>query len=239
MTAVGKTIHGTLGFWHGLAALQNAADVLATSGIAPKLRPLASKNVALVGELAKPLHPTQRTIATLVIGATIVEAVAAVAYLRAALGNGRSELGFGLPRTLRRFLSDRRRVHNYELAAKHRATFALLAASYAACGTTLRNDHGLVAGAAGGIGESIVRSLLSGGAAKVFGTSRTRERLDALARASSERASAICTDRRRRRRLRRCTTHRGPGHGPRRRRRRYRDPRARLVDRRSAARHDS
>jgi len=38
----------------------------------------------------------------------------------------------------------------------------------------------LVAGAAGGIGESIVRSLLSGGAAKVFGTSRTRERLDAL-----------------------------------------------------------
>jgi NAD(P)-dependent dehydrogenase (short-subunit alcohol dehydrogenase family) len=38
----------------------------------------------------------------------------------------------------------------------------------------------LVAGAASGIGESIVRSLLGGGAAKVFGTSRTRERLDAL-----------------------------------------------------------
>jgi hypothetical protein len=136
MTAVGKTIHGTLGFWHGLAALQNAADVLATSGIAPKLRPLASKNVALVGELAKPLHPTQRTIATLVIGATIVEAVAAVAYLRAALGNGRSELGFGLSLALfgAFFLIDDA-FDNYELAAKHRATFALLAASYAACGT--------------------------------------------------------------------------------------------------------
>jgi NAD(P)-dependent dehydrogenase (short-subunit alcohol dehydrogenase family) len=38
----------------------------------------------------------------------------------------------------------------------------------------------LVAGAASGIGESIVRSLLGGGAAKVFATSRTRERLDAL-----------------------------------------------------------
>jgi 3-oxoacyl-[acyl-carrier protein] reductase len=38
----------------------------------------------------------------------------------------------------------------------------------------------LVAGAASGIGESIVRRLLDGGAAKVFATSRTRERLDAL-----------------------------------------------------------
>jgi NAD(P)-dependent dehydrogenase (short-subunit alcohol dehydrogenase family) len=38
----------------------------------------------------------------------------------------------------------------------------------------------LVAGAASGIGESIVRSLLAGGAAKVFATSRTGERLQAL-----------------------------------------------------------
>jgi NAD(P)-dependent dehydrogenase (short-subunit alcohol dehydrogenase family) len=38
----------------------------------------------------------------------------------------------------------------------------------------------LVAGAASGIGESIVRCLLGGGAAQVFGTSRTRERLEAL-----------------------------------------------------------
>jgi NAD(P)-dependent dehydrogenase (short-subunit alcohol dehydrogenase family) len=38
----------------------------------------------------------------------------------------------------------------------------------------------LVAGAASGIGQSIVRSLLGAGAAKVYATSRTRERLDAL-----------------------------------------------------------
>ena len=38
----------------------------------------------------------------------------------------------------------------------------------------------LVAGAASGIGESVVRSLLGGGAAKVYATSRTRERLEAL-----------------------------------------------------------
>jgi NAD(P)-dependent dehydrogenase (short-subunit alcohol dehydrogenase family) len=38
----------------------------------------------------------------------------------------------------------------------------------------------LVAGAAGGIGESIVRSLLASGEAKVFATSRKAERLDEL-----------------------------------------------------------
>jgi NAD(P)-dependent dehydrogenase (short-subunit alcohol dehydrogenase family) len=38
----------------------------------------------------------------------------------------------------------------------------------------------LVAGAAGGIGESIVRGLLDGGATQLFGTSRKQERLDEL-----------------------------------------------------------
>ena len=38
----------------------------------------------------------------------------------------------------------------------------------------------LVAGAAGGIGESIVRTLLASGEAKVFATSRRAERLDEL-----------------------------------------------------------
>jgi hypothetical protein len=135
MNAVGKTIHATLGLWHALAALQNAADVLATSGVAPALRPLASKNVALIAELAKPLHPTQRTIATLVNGAACIEAVAAAAYLRAALGGHRSELGFRLSLALfgAFFLIDDA-FDNYELGAKHRAIFALLAASYAACG---------------------------------------------------------------------------------------------------------
>ncbi len=137
MKAVAKTIHGTLGFWHALAALQNVADILATSGVAPALRPLASKNVALVGELVKPLHLTQRTIITLVSGVSIVEAVAAAAYLRAALRERRSELGFGLSLALfgAFFLIDDA-FDNYDLGAKHRATFALLAASYAACGVT-------------------------------------------------------------------------------------------------------
>jgi hypothetical protein len=137
MNAVSKTIHGTLGFWNTLAALQNVADVLATSGVAPALRPLASKNVVLVGDLVKPLHLTQRTILTLVIGVSIVEAVAAAAYLRAALGERRSELGFGLSLALfgAFFLIDDA-FDNYDLGAKHRATFALLAASYTACGVT-------------------------------------------------------------------------------------------------------
>ena len=119
MTAVGKTIHGTLGFWHGLAALQNAADVLATSGIAPKLRPLASKNVALVGELAKPLHPTQR----------ISQRRDRRNYRRGSGGRRiparcarkrpKRTRFWPLPRTLRRFLSIDDAFDNYELAAKH------------------------------------------------------------------------------------------------------------------------
>jgi NAD(P)-dependent dehydrogenase (short-subunit alcohol dehydrogenase family) len=38
----------------------------------------------------------------------------------------------------------------------------------------------LVAGAAGGIGEGVVRALLAGGEAKVYATSRSAERLEAL-----------------------------------------------------------
>jgi hypothetical protein len=134
MDAIGKAIHCTLGCWHGLAAVQNTADVLATTGLAPELRPVASKNVALIGKLAEPLHPTRRTIATLVIGAAIVEAVAGAAFLRAAFGNGRSQLGFSLSLALfgTFFLIDDA-LDDYELGAKHRATFALLAAAYAAC----------------------------------------------------------------------------------------------------------
>jgi hypothetical protein len=137
MNTVPKVIHGTLGVWHALAALQNAADVLATSGIAPALRPVASKNVALIGELVKPLHLTQRTIATRVIGVCIVEAVSGAAFLRAARGEGRSEFGFGLSLALfgAFFLIDDA-LDNYDLGAKHRAIFALLAASYVACGVT-------------------------------------------------------------------------------------------------------
>jgi hypothetical protein len=137
MIAVPKVIHGTLGFWHALAALQNAADVLATSGVAPALRPIASKNVALIGELVQPLHLTQRTIGTLVIGVSLVEAVSAAAFLRATLGEGRAEFGFGLSLALfgAFFLIDDA-FDSYDLGAKHRAIFALLAASYAACGVT-------------------------------------------------------------------------------------------------------
>ncbi len=137
MNAVPKVIHGTLGVWHALAALQNAADVLATSGVAPALRPIASKNVALIGELVQPLHLTQRTIGTLVIGVSLVEAVSAAAFLRATLGEGRAEFGFGLSLALfgAFFLIDDA-FDSYDLGAKHRAIFALLAASYAACGVT-------------------------------------------------------------------------------------------------------
>jgi len=136
MNMVGRTVHLALGSWLVLAALQNAADVLATSGFAPQLRPVASKNVALVGKVAEPLHLAPRSIAALVMCASVIEAAAAAAFLRSALAGKRSEFGFGLSLVLfSGFFVIDDAFDDYELGAKHRAIFALFAAAYAACGS--------------------------------------------------------------------------------------------------------
>jgi hypothetical protein len=135
MNAVGRTIHGVLGLWHGLAAIQNVFDLLATTGVAPELRPLASKNFALIEKLAEPLHLPQRTITVLLAGASAIEAAAAAAYARGALGGERSELGFGLSLALfgAFFLIDDV-FDDYDLGTKHRAIFTLVATGYATSG---------------------------------------------------------------------------------------------------------
>jgi hypothetical protein len=133
VTLAGRTILTVLGVWHGLAAVQNVFDVLATTGVAPRLRPVASKNFELVAKLARPLHPNVRTIATLLAGASLVEAAAAVSFARGALAGACDDAGFGLSLALfgSFFLIDDA-FDDYDLGAKHRAIFTLVAISYVA-----------------------------------------------------------------------------------------------------------
>jgi hypothetical protein len=129
----GRTILTVLGVWHGLAAAQNVCDVLATTGIAPRLRPVASKNFELVAKVAKPLQPTVPAIATLLAGASLVEAAAAVSFVRGALAGVCDDAGFGLSLALfgSFFLIDDA-FDDYDLGARHRAVFTLVAVAYVA-----------------------------------------------------------------------------------------------------------
>jgi hypothetical protein len=134
MTPAGRSVLGVLGLWHGLAAVQNVFDILASTGVAPGLRPLASKNLELVGKLVEPLNPPKGALVALLAGASAVEAVAFASFARGALDGDRSELGFSLSLALfgSFFLIDDA-FDNYDLGAKHRAIFTLVAAGYAAC----------------------------------------------------------------------------------------------------------
>jgi hypothetical protein len=133
MTLVGRTILAVLGLWNGLAAIQNVFDVLASTGIAAGLRPLASKNFDLIAKETAPVHPPQAAIALLLSGAAGMEAVAAVSFARGALSGKESELGFALSLALfgAFFIIDDA-FDDYELGAKHRGVFTLLGAGYVA-----------------------------------------------------------------------------------------------------------
>jgi hypothetical protein len=133
MNPVGRTTLAVLGLWHGLAAVQNAFDILASTGVAPGLRPLASKNLELVVKLVAPLHAPRPALLALLAGASALEAVASASFARGAIEGGRGDLGFGLSLALfgSFFLIDDA-FDNYELGAKHRAIFTLVVASYAA-----------------------------------------------------------------------------------------------------------
>ncbi len=133
MRLVGRTILAVLGVWHGLAAIQNVFDVLASTGVATGLRPLASKNFELIAKMAERLHPPKAAIAVLLTKAAAVEAAASVSFVRAAIADEDAELGFVLSLALfgSFFLIDDA-LDDYDLGAKHRAIFTLVAAGYAA-----------------------------------------------------------------------------------------------------------
>ena len=133
MNSVGKTLHAALGLWHGLAAIQNVFDILASTGVAPALRPLASKNTELIGKVISRLHPSTDAIAGLLGVVAAIEGVAAVAFLRGALDGETSEDGFALSLALFGgfFLVDDA-FDSYDLGADHRAIFTLIAVAYAA-----------------------------------------------------------------------------------------------------------
>ena len=133
MNVVGRTVLAVLGLWHGLAAIQNFFDVLASTGIDAGLRPLASKNFDVIAKMAEPLHLRKGSIAALLTGAATIETAASVSFARGAIAGEESNVGFALSLALfgSFFLIDDA-LDDYELGAKHRAIFTLVAAGYAA-----------------------------------------------------------------------------------------------------------
>jgi hypothetical protein len=133
MNPVGRTLLGVLGLWHGLAAIQNVFEILASSGVAPGLRSIASKNYELIAKVMQPLHPPKALLLAMLAGASGIEAIAAVSFSRGALDGEPSELGFVLSLVLfgSFFLIDDA-FDDYDLGARHRAIFTLVASAYAA-----------------------------------------------------------------------------------------------------------
>jgi hypothetical protein len=133
MNSVGRTIHAALGLWHGLAAIQNVFEILASMGVAPDLRPLASKNVEAIGKLLERVHPSKENVAALLAVAAAIEAVASVSFLRGAVDGETSHDGFAVSLALfgSFFLLDDA-FDGYEIGADHRAIFALIATAYVA-----------------------------------------------------------------------------------------------------------
>ena len=133
MNSVGRTVVGVLGLWHGLAALQNAFDILAEAAGMRFLRPMASKNLAYVVEVLEPLHAPKAVPAMLLGGASLIEAAAAVSFLGAVVDDKDADAGFALSLALfgAFFLIDDA-LDDYDSGAKHRSIFTFVAAAYAA-----------------------------------------------------------------------------------------------------------
>jgi len=136
MNSVGRAIHAVLGLWHGLAAVQNVFDVLASTGVAPDLRPVASKNFELIGKLLEPLHPSTGVVSALLAVVAAIEAAASVSFFRGAVAGETSDDGFAVSLVLfgAFFLIDDA-FDGYQIGSDHRAIFTLLAAAYAASNT--------------------------------------------------------------------------------------------------------
>jgi hypothetical protein len=137
VNAVGRTIHAVLGLWHGLAAIQNIFDILASIEVAPGLRPIASKNFQMIGKLLERVHPSKENVATLLTAVAAVEAIASVAFLRGAVDGEESNDGFAVSLALfgAFFLIDDA-FDGYQIGGDHRAIFTLVAAGYAASKAT-------------------------------------------------------------------------------------------------------
>jgi hypothetical protein len=133
MNFVGRTIHAVLGLWHGLAAVQNVFDILASTGVAPGLRPLASKNVEAIGKLLERLHPSNGNIAALLAVVAAVEGVASLSFFRGVVDGETSNDGFAVSLALFGgfFLIDDA-FDGYQIGADHRAIFTLVATAYVA-----------------------------------------------------------------------------------------------------------
>jgi hypothetical protein len=137
MKFVGRTVHGVLALWHALAASQNAFEILVATEAAPGLKPFASKNLPLVEKVIGPLRLPRGSACALLAGASGLELVAALGFIRGALAGKRSEPAFAASLLLfgSFFLTDDA-LDDYDLGAKHRAIFTLIVAAYSASGET-------------------------------------------------------------------------------------------------------
>jgi hypothetical protein len=128
-----RAIQATLAAWHALAATQNVFEILASAGIAPGLRPLASKNLELIERYVERVRLPKRASVPLLACASALEAAAAAGFCRGVLRGRRSEFGFTTALALFGgfFLIDDA-FDDYEMGARHRSTFTMLIVAYMA-----------------------------------------------------------------------------------------------------------
>jgi len=134
-----NVVTGIVGIWQGIAALENAAEVLQAFGEnEPAVDAVASRNRALIARVLARFRLPDKALGLMLAAVASVEAVSCGALLRAAFSSGDAaavprRLGFGLSLALFGgfFIVDEI-MHDFELEASHRGIFTMLCAAYVA-----------------------------------------------------------------------------------------------------------
>jgi hypothetical protein len=133
MITVRRTVLSVLSVWHGLAAFKNLCDLGAAFGVVPAAARWRSHNLAAMEKLLLPLRLPRPALGTLLAGAAVVEAAAAVAF---ALDE--DELAFTLATALfGAFALVDEAMADYELDQTHREVLVFILTAYL---VTRRND---------------------------------------------------------------------------------------------------
>ena len=133
MISVRRTLLSVLSVWHGLAAFKNVCDLAAAFGVVPAAARWRSHNLAAMEKLLLPLRLPRPALGTLLAGAAVVEAAAAVAF---ALDE--DELAFTLATALfGAFALVDEAMADYELDQTHREVLVFVLTAYL---VTRRNE---------------------------------------------------------------------------------------------------
>ena len=82
MLSVRRTVLAAFAAWHGLAAAKNLCELLGAFGVVPAAARWGSTNLAAIEKLLAPVHAPRGVAGALLAGATALEALTALAFLR-------------------------------------------------------------------------------------------------------------------------------------------------------------